>query len=157
MKFSTHKDIDAPAEYVFERISNFEALERQAMRRGIEVARKDPAQSRGVGAGWTMKVPFRGKTRDLEADVVAFSAPSGLAVNAKSDGLDMVLVVDLVALSPKRTRLAMTFDVKPQTLSARILVQSIKFAKGTLDRRYERKIGQFCSTIREDYDKTRMA
>ncbi|WP_417243945.1 SRPBCC family protein [Celeribacter sp.] len=157
MKFSTRKDIEAPAEYVFERIANFEALERQAMRRGIDVVRKDPAQPRGVGAGWMMKVPFRGKTRDLEADIVTYSEPNGLTVNVTSDGLDMVLDVELVALSPNRTRLAMTYDVKPQTLSARILVQSIKFAKGTLDRRFDRKIGHFCTIIREDFDKSQMA
>lgn len=154
MKFSTRKDIDAPAAYVFERIANFEALERQAMRRGIDVSRKDPAQPRDVGAGWTMKVPFRGKTRDIVAEVVTYCDPTNLVVAAKSGGLDMVLTADVVALSPKRTRLSLSYDIKPQTLSARILVQSIKFAKGTLDRRFDRKIDQYGATMSDDYNKS---
>ena len=69
MKFSTRQDIEAPAEFVFERFADFEGLERQAMRRGIDVKRKSPSQPRGVGAGWTLKVPFRGKLRDLAVEI----------------------------------------------------------------------------------------
>jgi len=32
MNFSTHQDVDAPIQYVFQRVSNFGAYERQALR-----------------------------------------------------------------------------------------------------------------------------
>lgn len=38
MKFSTRKDIEAPLKFVFNRISDFAAIERQIMRRGVELA-----------------------------------------------------------------------------------------------------------------------
>ncbi|AVW92915.1 SRPBCC family protein [Celeribacter baekdonensis] len=151
MKFSTRQDIEAPAEFVFERLVDFEGLERQAMRRGINVNRKSPSQPRGVGAGWTLKVPFRGKLRDLVAEIREYDAPNGLMVDAKSGGLDMILTADLLALSPQRTRMTLGYDVRPNTLSARILVQSVKFAKGTLQKRFETRVSKFCDHLADEY------
>lgn len=151
MKFSTRQDIEAPAAFVFDRITDFQGMERQAMRRGIQVARRREEQPRGLGAAWTLKVPFRGKMRDLEAEISDFDTPNSLGANAVSGGLLMLLTVDLVPLSPQRTRLTFGYDVRPKTLSARILVQSVKFAKGTLQKRFEKRITGYCENLSEQY------
>lgn len=152
MKFSTRQDIEAPAEYVFDRLSDFDVLERQAMRRGLSVQRKSAKDVSGVGATWVLQVPFRGKMRDLEAQVVEFERPSHLNVDAKSGGLEMFITLELLPLSPKRTRLIVGYDVKPQTLSARILVQSIKFAKTTLQKRFTKRVAKFCDYLETQYE-----
>ena len=55
MKFSTREDIEAPIEHVWAQISNFDAFERQALRRGAEIARSD---SQGA-PGLTWRAPLR--------------------------------------------------------------------------------------------------
>jgi hypothetical protein len=75
-----------------------------------------------------------------------------LSAEAKSGGLDMTLVVELVPLSPQRTRVTLGYEVRPQTISARILVQSVKFAKTSLQRRFEKRIGKICDNISERYE-----
>lgn len=152
MKFSTRQDIEAPAAYVFDHISDFDGLERQAMRRGIEVRRKNPSQPRGVGAAWTVRAPFRGKLRDVDAYVSEFDSPNVLTADAKSGGLDMTLHVELVPLSPQRTRMTLGYEVRPQTISARILVQSVKFAKASLQRRFNKRVGKYCADISDRYE-----
>ncbi|MEM5477504.1 SRPBCC family protein [Pacificibacter sp. AS14] len=152
MKFSTRQDIEAPAAYVFDQLTDFDGLERQAMRRGIEVRRKNPVQSRGVGAAWVVQAPFRGKLRDVDAHVSEFDCPNSLVADAKSGGLDMTLDVELVPLSPQRTRVTLGYEVRPQTLSARILVQSVKFAKASLQRRFDRRVGAYCKSISERFE-----
>jgi len=152
MKFSTRQDIEAPADYVFDQITDFDGLERQAMRRGIDVRRKNPMQPRGVGAAWTVQAPFRGKLRDVDAHVSEFDSPNSFVADAKSGGLDMTLNVELVPLSPKRTRVTLGYEVRPQTLSARILVQSVKFAKASLQRRFERRISAYCEAMSARYE-----
>lgn len=151
MKFSTREDIEAPIEFVFERLSDFEGLERQAMRRGLEVQRKNPEVGRAVGAIWAMKVPFRGRLRDLTAEVKKLDNPGELNVFAKSGGLNMDVSLELLALSPARTRLVVGFDVRPDTLSARILLQSVKFAKATLQRRFKKRIAKLANYIETQY------
>ncbi len=151
MKFSTRKDIEAPAEFVFDRITDFDSMERQAMRRGIELSRKSPNQPRDVGASWTLKIPFRGKMRDMDAQITEMDTPNALTVQAKSGGLDMEVTTELVPLSPLRTRLTIGYEVRPQSLSARILVQSVKFAKGTLQKRFEKRVGKYCQQISDQY------
>jgi hypothetical protein len=152
MKFSTRQDIEAPAEFVFAQMTDFDGIERQAMRRGVEVQRKNPTQPRDVGAAWGVRAPFRGKWRDIDAHISEFDSPNGLSAEAKSGGLDMTLVVELVPLSPQRTRVTLGYEVRPQTISARILVQSVKFAKTSLQRRFEKRIGKICDNISERYE-----
>lgn len=152
MKFSTRQDIEAPAAYVFEQLTDFDGLERQAMRRGIEVRRKNPTQPRGVGAAWIVRAPFRGKLRDIDAYISEFDSPNTLIADAKSGGLDMTVTVELVPLSPQRTRVTLGYEVRPQTLSARILVQSVKFAKSSLQRRFNKRVGKYCTSMSDKYE-----
>lgn len=157
MKFSTRHDVDAPIDYVFARITDFDALERQAMRRGIGVARNDPAMPHGVGSTWDMEVPFRGKVRKLTGKISKLENPSYLEAQATSEGMDMTLDIELVALSRTRTRMVLGYDVRPKTLSARIILRSVKLAKNTMDRRFSRRIATFCDGLSNDFSKVRGA
>ncbi|RPE66495.1 polyketide cyclase/dehydrase/lipid transport protein [Pacificibacter maritimus] len=157
MKFSTRHDIEAPAAFVFEQFSDFDGLERQAMRRGVEVRRKTADQPRGVGAAWALRAPFRGKWREIDAHLTEFDEPNAIEAEAKSGGLDMTVSIDLVPLSPQRTRVSFGYEVRPQTISARIMVQSVKFAKASLQRRFEKRIGKFCSTIDAKFEEKQRA
>ena len=59
MKFSTRQDIEAPIEFEFSRVTDFESFERQGMRRGVEVSREDPTGSPGMGSKWAIRAKFR--------------------------------------------------------------------------------------------------
>jgi hypothetical protein len=152
MKFSTRQDIEAPAEFVFAQMTDFDGIERLAMRRGVEVQRKNPTQPRDVGAAWVLRAPFRGKWRDIDTHISEFDSPNGVSAEAKSGGLNMTLIVELVPLSKLRTRVTLGYEVRPQTISARILVQSVKFAKTSLQRRFEKRIGKICDSIGDRYE-----
>ncbi|MEO1026387.1 MAG: SRPBCC family protein, partial [Pseudomonadota bacterium] len=62
-------------------------------------------------------------------------------------GLECMGVVDLVALSKARTRMLVSLDLKPTTLSSRLMVQSLRLAKGSLNRRFKARVAQFASGI----------
>ena len=149
MRFSSKEDIEAPIEAVFAAASDFEGFERQAMRRGAEVARKDAGGAPGVGAEWNAQFMFRGKERKLKAKITGFEAPNGYEAQTRVGGLEGDVAVELLALSPRRTRLQVSLELKPQTLSARLLVQSLKFAKGNLNRRFATRMANFAATIED--------
>lgn len=153
MKFSTNEDIDAPAEHVFEMLSNFERFERSAMRRGAEVQRTDNLQVPGVGMTWQAAFNLRGKRRELELEMVTYDFPNDIVIESTSPGMIGQMSFELIALSRSRTRVRAELEVKPLNLSARLLVQSMKLAKKSLVRRYKLGIAEYARSMEVRYSK----
>ena len=151
MKFSTREDIEAPIEHVFQAVTDFDGFERQALRRGAEVSRQDTHGRPGVGSEWKLRFAFRGKQRNVDARISQFEAPHGFLADTRSGGLEGKVSLELVALSPRRTRMQVVVDLAPKTLSARLLIQSLKFAKGNLNKRFSNRVWQFAQDIEGKY------
>ena len=136
MEFQAKEDIEAPIDRVFAALSDINGIERQALRRGIKVRRITPHDAPEAGMRWNAGFKFRG--RDMTADVLLarFDAPEAMMFEGQSGGLDTTFQIDLTALSPGRTRMAITAALLPRTLSARLLVQSLKLAKGRVTRKF---------------------
>ena len=149
MQFTTKEDIDAPIEAVFEMLCDFEVFERAAMRRGAEVQRLEKVKEPGLGMGWQAKFDYRGKRRELELEIVEFKRPDGLAVASTSPGMLSRTSFDLMALSKTKTRVNVSLELKPQVLSARLLVQSLKLAKATLSKRFEKRVADYARSMEE--------
>jgi hypothetical protein len=56
-------------------------------------------------------------------------------------------------LSRSRTRVLVELEVKPLNLSARLLVQSMKLAKGSLTRKYKLRIAEYAKGMEDRYTK----
>ncbi|UWQ99894.1 SRPBCC family protein [Rhodobacteraceae bacterium S2214] len=154
MNFSTHKDIEAPIDFVFSKVTNFDGYERQALRRGAQVTRVDGAGPVRVGSAWDVAFTFRSKDRNLRATVTNIDAPNELEIDTVATGLNSATVVNLIALSPKTTRVAVTVDMSAKSLSARLLLQSLKLAKSNLNRRFSRRVNEQVAGIAEDYKRS---
>lgn len=153
MKFSTRQDIEAPIDYVFARASDFAGFERQAMRRGADVKRLGSDGAVAEGTQWDIAFKFRGKDRQMRAEIETLDNPNLIVIDTQSSGVDGVTRLEMVALSPKRTRIAVSIDISPKTLSARLLVQSLKLAKASLTSRFSGRVESFAKTVEEDYRK----
>lgn len=150
MKLSTTEDIAAPIEHVFAEASDFEAFERRALREGVKVTRQQagPAQ---IGTVWDIVALFRGRNRHFTATLTALDAPDGYIVATKADGLIFLARCDLVALSPKRTRISMVIDITAQSLAARVLLQSLKLVKARLLTQFKSRMRSYATAIEENY------
>jgi hypothetical protein len=151
MKFSTREDIEAPIEAVFEMLCDFDSFERAAMRRGAEVQRLDDMRTPGVGMTWAAVFQLRGKRREIELEMVTFDRPSDIVLESTSPGLIGQMRFELMALSRSRTRVLVELEVKPLNLSARLMVQSMKLAKGALTKRYKLRVGEFAKGMEERF------
>lgn len=151
MNFTTHYDLDAPIDYVFTKATDFGSFERQALRRGANVARFDGTGPIRVGSGWDVAFTFRGKDRKLRATIDQIEAPSLLRINTAASGLDSIATIDLTSLSPKTTRLAVTVDMSAKSMSARLLLQSLKLARGNLNKRFDKRIKEFSVGVEDSY------
>lgn len=149
MEFQAKEDIEAPIADVFAVLSDVNAMERQALRRGIKVRRITPHDTAEAGLRWNAGFKYRG--RDMTADVLLaeYATPDTMVFEGAAGGLETRLDIDLTALSPGRTRLAVTAILLPKTLSSRLLVQSLKLAKGRVTRKFSVRIAQFAKTVEE--------
>lgn len=153
MKFSTREDIEAPIDYVYARATDFPSFEKQALRRGAQVKRLDGDGVYDVGAAWDVAFNFRNKDRKLRAEILTLDDPNLMRVETTAQGLDSKSTLELVALSPKRTRIVIGLEMTAKTLSARLLLQSLKLAKSSLDERFASRVRKFAETTEADYRK----
>lgn len=140
MELTAREDIEAPLDQVFAELTDFEGIERQALRRGIDVKRTNDTGAAAQGLAWQAGFKFRGKTRTADIELCEYAAPEQMVFQSVSGGLEARTVVDLVALSRSRTRIGLTTDFGAKTLSARLLLQSLKLAKGGLDKRFKTRM-----------------
>ncbi|MEP1767978.1 MAG: SRPBCC family protein [Sulfitobacter sp.] len=153
MKFSTKEDVEAPIAETFEMLCDFEMFERAAMRRGAEVQRIDTKSVPSVGMAWRSAFNLRGKRRQVDVEMVAFERPHEMVLECDSQGLQTMLNIELVALSKKRTRIMVSCEIKPQNLSARLLVQSLKLAKTSLTKKFKLRVAEFAKSLEDRYSR----
>jgi carbon monoxide dehydrogenase subunit G len=149
MKLSTKVDIEAPIDDVFGALTDFEGFERAALRRGAEVVRMGQPRPNGVDQVWRVGFDYRGKRRLLTARLVALDRPNALRFQGTAKSLDGEMLVDLVALSRRQTRVTVAMEIKPKTLSARIFVQSLVFARSRINDRFAKRIRSFAQMIED--------
>lgn len=147
MKFSTREDIERPIEEVFEQASDFKLFRSLAGKRGVSLRGDAPISTLREGQTWTTEFEYRGRTREVVAEVVSSDPGQGYAVSFTGEGIAGIGVVDLLALSRSRTRMFVSLDLRPLSMSARLILQSLKFAKKSLNARFEKRVTAFARII----------
>ncbi|WP_102225951.1 SRPBCC family protein [Acidimangrovimonas sediminis] len=151
MQFSTREDIEAPIGFVFDQLSDFDGFERAALRRGIEVVRTDRLSEPGPGMAWRTLFTMRGKRRRMEVTLQGYEVPGRLMFDGESKNLSGELSLDLVDLSPRRTRVVVKLDVQPLSLPARIMLQSLRLAKAKTQDKFRTRIRDQAREIEHRY------
>ncbi len=151
MQFSTKEDIEAPIETVFAEITDFQAFERSALRRGAEVRRIDDKATPGVGTAWHVGFMMRGKRREIQMQVSQYDHPNGITLSSMSPAMGGAMVIDLVALSRGRTRMSVDLTLEPKNLASRLLVQSLKLARGNLTKRFKLRAAEYAIDVEDRY------
>ncbi len=149
MKLTTRQDIEAPLDFVYAQLTDFEAFERMALRRGAEVERIDQQPQADLGMGWRLKFPFRGKTRNVTLRLAELAPDSLIGWEFESPMFEGQIRVDVIALAPRRTRMAISTDTRPVTMAARLLIQSVRLAKGRVQDRLDKASARLAGMIEE--------
>ena len=154
MKFSAREDIEAPIDFVFEQVTDFQAFERSALRRGAEVQRVDALPEPVVGMAWDASFKLRGKMREVKMELTDIDPPNGLTLSSRSKTMGGDMVVDLVALSRARTRLNVALQLRPMNLASRLLVQSLRLARSNLTTRFQTRTAEFARELEDRFVRT---
>ena len=147
MRIVARQDIEAPIATVFERLTDFRSFERSAIRRGASVQRRDALTEPGKGMAWEVSFTLRGKRRDMILEIEKYDPAEGLDLAVRSPGMSGQVLIQVVALSPSSTRLRVETEIKPQTLSARLLLQSLRLARSNLQERLRARMKEFAAMV----------
>lgn len=147
MKFVAKEDISLPQEDLFAAVTDYASFERQALRRGAKVTRLDSKAVAGVGMAWKIVFAFRGRERELDAEIAQFQEPDSYSVDGRIAGLNGRFQLDLISLSRSQTRLTCALELVPKSLTARVLVQSMKLSRSTLQARFEKRVASFAKDL----------
>ncbi|WP_296416923.1 SRPBCC family protein [Pseudooctadecabacter sp.] len=151
MELTTREDIEAPIDFVFDQVTDFATFERSVMRRGADVERLEQGDTDGLGAKWRVKFLMRGVERKITGHVTKADRPHGMDITMTSKNADGVLHVELVALSRARTRLNVRFEAVAKSIPAKLLFQSLKFARQKTQGRFSAAVGTFAEDVEKRY------
>ena len=151
MKFSTKEDIEAPIEDAFALFTDFDKFERSALRRGGDVRRTDSPHQKGTGMTWDAQFKLRGKLRKVSAEMTEFNAPENYCIEMQSNDMIVFATLDLMPLSKSRTRAGMAIELKPKSLSGRLMVQTMRLGKSRLEKRFKAKCADFVRILEREY------
>ncbi|CAN1555433.1 hypothetical protein MCELHM10_02366 [Paracoccaceae bacterium] len=147
MKLTAKTDLDAPAGFVYACLADHAAWERDAAQRGIEIERPVDMPLSGLGAGWLVKVPFRGQPVAILLRLEQQVPPERLGFAMQSKAIEGDFVLNVIELSPRRTRLQLVMEVKARTIAARLLLNTLTLARGRVQARVEKRVRQIGAMI----------
>lgn len=144
--FST-EEITAPVETVFAMLADLDHYAQLAEQRGIKAVHRVGSPRQGLGSIWDVVLTLQNKERQIALEITRFDAPFTIHFSIGSSSLAGQISCTLAAPSPDKTQLTVAIEVKPLTLKARLLVQSIQLTKGTLDRKYAERISELAADL----------
>ncbi|NPD14360.1 SRPBCC family protein [Xinfangfangia sp. D13-10-4-6] len=149
MNFRAKKDIEAPLDFVWQQLTDFPQYERMAVRRGAEVERVDHLRTPGAGMGWRIRFAYKNKPRKVLLRVVEMSVNQALDFDLDSPSVAGGIRVELLELSPRLTRISLAAEIRPKTLAARLLIQSLRLVKGRTQRRLDGQMNKLAQLIEQ--------
>ena len=151
MNLSSKTDIEAPLGFVFASLADHAAWEREAAQRGVAVERPADMPLSGPGAGWMIRAPFRGKQVSILMRLDQVVPNERLVFSIQSKAIEGGVVLSLIALSPRRTRLHLTMDIKPKSIAARLLLNTLRLAKTRVQKRLDGRVAQMGRQILDGF------
>jgi hypothetical protein len=155
MQFSSVQDVNAPLDFVFQQMSDFESYESYGLRTGADVERSDSLTEKAAGMVWDVSGDFRGKRRNLEIELTDYRPDNLLKFFIKSKGVEAVATMEAMALTRKQSRIKVTTLLKPKSISARLILQSAKLAKNSMNRKFNHRFWTYANYIENNYNNAR--
>jgi Polyketide cyclase / dehydrase and lipid transport len=153
MKLTAKTDVEVPAAHVYASLTDFPAWEREGARRGVEIEHAAGTSGAGVGKVWKLKALYRKKLRKITLRIDDLVENQKLGLHVDSPAAEGTTRLEIIVLSPRRSRLRLDLDLRPKTLAARLFINTMRLAKGRVQARLEARLGQLGARIKDTYDR----
>lgn len=149
MRLTAKHDVEVPIAGAFAAFGDPDAWEREALRRGADVTRTDDGTT-GLPA-WIIGFVFRGRPRQIAIRQTAAEPPLRLAYAGEGQLYSGTAELSFIDLGPRRTRVHLVMEVKPRSISARLILQTLRLNRKSLDRKVSQRFGQVATAVEDRY------
>jgi len=157
MKFKVSEDVDAPQTMVWARFTDFSGFEQDARGRGATVTRIGNWTTTAEGVEWRGDVTIRGKNRALAAKVTRLAPEDLCLIESRIGGMDCSYEMTFVPLSAEVTRVALVLELSADTLTARLLLQTLKLARSRVMLRLQGMLARQGNAVEAAYRRQKNA
>jgi uncharacterized protein YndB with AHSA1/START domain len=140
MRLASRTDIAAPATGVFAVLTDLDRLEEGARQAGVRLRRSDTGQGLVLGATWQSQFVWRGRERAAECTVERIDPPRSIRLGTRSGNYACTIDLTLAPLSRTLTRMAVVMEVKPLSVGARLVLQTLRIGRSRLELRLDRRV-----------------
>ena len=140
MRLASRTDIEAPAAGLYAALTNLDWLQDSARAAAVRLRRTDQGHGLVVGASWHSTLLWRGRERNAECTVERIEAPRSVRLGCRSGAYFCTIDLTLAPLSRKLTRMAVVVEVKPLSVRARLMLQTLRIGKSRLQARLDRRV-----------------
>lgn len=155
MQFKTAEDIDAPIDVVWRHFTEFSGFEAEVQGRGAELTRVGNWKTAQEGVEWRGAVTIRGKRRAVSSKVTKLVEQDVCVIESRIGGMDCTYEMSFVALSPEVTRSALVLQLSASSLTARLLLQTLKLARVKVMQRMQGILARQGNAIEAEYRRQR--
>ena len=151
MEFSLSQEIDAPAAFVFQAVTEFERFEQAAVARGVTVQRRAASSVEAPGPVWDINFLFHGKALELTLEITEQTAPDRLVASILAKSFRGQAVCQLSSWETHKTRMTLSFMFEGQTLSGRLFLKALDVTKAALEQKIAARMANFAQETERDY------
>lgn len=151
MKLTSKSDLEAPLSFVFATLADHAAWERMAIRQGVQVERPADAPHSGIGSAWRIRGRVRGKVRQMLLRLTETAPDKAMGYSLDSPSVEGTARFELLALSPRRTRLRVVLEVRPKTLAARLFLNTLRLTRRRVEAKFDARTAQLAQRIAAGY------
>ena len=142
MRLTATESVSVPADAFFTQVSDFDTLADRARSLGATVTPQHEGNPER-GTAWDVAFQFRGRHRRVVATLMQFDPPRGYTVETVMEGLLAETQVMVTPLEDHGSRLDVSCELSAKSLTARLLLQSLKLGKRRIAARFQARISEY--------------
>ena len=152
MQFKNHQEIDAPAAFVFARITDFNRFEGHTTDSRFSFKRQS-SRPIHIGTRWDIWVLVRGKKRKFTAELSEMVPPRTVSYKSSNSKYEGAYSLTVVALSAEKCRLDMLLVAKSRSFATALVFNSVRLARRRINKRLRVETERFADRLAEEYRK----
>jgi|GEM_PF-1062500 len=152
MKFISKGDVEAPTDFVFDDMTDYESWEQTVRKRNTQLTRSPGPVV--PGTTWDARFRLRGRDRDMVVTLLSETPERQILLSIGDSSLDVDVSADLIGLTPQTSRVAITIHLRPRNLAARLLTQSLRLARTKIQHQLDWRVAGWADDLSRSYAKS---